>query len=161
MKTLVHVPPIKISSITDEIITIYPSENITILLNLRGYAGLSLNNVPLTLSPNDIFVVNSRDLCVVRSTNALIVAVTVDRSLLKLDTKFKSIYFDCNSAKFKNKNIFLNLRSSIVKTVKLVSGLTQSKAYSVAYEIYDELLENFSSSAPLTKVNSSKINICK
>ena len=158
MNTLIHVPPIKISTITDKAITIYPSESLTVLLNLRGHAKLSLNNVPVTLSPNDILVVNSRDLCTVRQLDAFILAVTVERSLLNLDTKYKSIYFDCNSARFKNKDIFSPLRTSIVKAVKLKTGLTQSKAYSVAYEIFDELIENFSSSAHLTKSRNSKIN---
>lgn len=158
MNTIIHVPPIKFSSITDKAVTIYPSKNVTVLLNLRGYAGLSLNNVPVTLSPNDILVVNSRDLCTVRRSDALVLAVTVERSLLNLDTKFKSIYFDCTSAKFKNKDMFSPLRASIVKAVKLKSGLTQAKAYSVAYEIFDELIEKFSSSAALTKIKNSKIN---
>lgn len=153
-----HVPPIKISSITDKTVTIYPNENIAVLLNLRGYARLVLNNVPVTLAPNDILVVNSRDLCIVRHSDALVLVVTVERSILNLDTKYKAIYFECNSAKFKYKDMFSPLRTSIVKAVKFKADLTQAKAYSIAYEIFDELIENFSSSAPLTKIKNFKIN---
>lgn len=158
MNTLMYVPPIKISSITEKAVTIYPSENIAVLLNLRGDARLSLNNVPVTLSANDIIVINSRDLCTVRHSNALILVITVERSLLNLDTKNKLVYFECNSAKFKNKDLFSNLRAIIVKTVKLKDNLTQPKAYSVAYEIFDELLGKFSSSSASIKIRNSKIN---
>lgn len=158
MDTLIQIPPIKISLIKDKVIPIYPGENVTILLNLRGAARVTLNSLPITLSSNDILAVNPRDLCTVRCPDALILAVTIDRSLLNLDAKYKSAYFDCNSAKSANKDSFAPLRTSIIKTVKLKDSLTQSKAYSVAYEIFDELVENFSSAAALAKIKSSKIN---
>jgi len=77
---------------------------------------------------------------------------------LNLDTKYKSIYFECNSAKFKNKDIFSPLRTSLIKAVKLKNTLTQAKAFSIAYEIFDELIENFSSTVSLTKIKNTKIN---
>lgn len=153
-----HVPPVKILLVKDEIINIYPGENLTVLLNVRGDTKATWNAMPITLAAEDILVANPRDLCTVRCTDGVILALAVDRSLLNLDGKYKALYFDCNSSKSSNKDAFAHLKACVLKAVKLKTDLTQAGAYSLAYEIYGELIDKFASSAALAKIKSSKIN---
>ena len=103
MNILIHVPPIKISSLTETMSTVYPSSAVTVLLNLRGQTRVTVNNIPHTLLTNDIIVLNYRDVCSILRSNSLLLVLSVETSLLNLNSKNKSLYFECDSPKFKNK----------------------------------------------------------
>ncbi len=158
MNILIHVPPIKISSLTETMSTVYPSSAVTVLLNLRGQTRVTVNNIPHTLLTNDIIVLNYRDVCSILRSNSLLLVLSVETSLLNLNSKNKSLYFECDSTKFKNKSPFNNLRASIIKAVKSHNDMTSAKAFSIAYEIIDELTKNFSSSASPTKIRNPIIS---
>lgn len=158
MDTLIYVPPIKISSLTEKTITVYPSSSVTILFNLRGTTRITVNNAPHTLLTNDIIVVNYRDICTILRSKSLLLVLSVETSLLNLNSKTKSLFFNCNSTKFKNKYPFNGLRASIIKAVKSQNALTSARAFSIAYEIIDELIKNFATSSSPTKIRSTRIS---
>lgn len=157
MNTFIYLPPIKISSISNEGTTIFSSTNLSILLNLKKRTNISLNNVFQRLEEGDIVVVNTNELCTVLKSDSLLLNFTIEKSLLNLSTEDKNLYFECNSIDFKNKDLFSNLRTLIGNAVKQ-KNLTQAKAYAIAYEIYDDLVRNFVSVSASVKSKNSKIS---
>lgn len=157
MNTLVHVSPIKLLSISDEAMHSFQSSTIKILLNLKGQTLVSVNNTSCCLNPNDILTVNAYDTCTVFKSNSLMLVLTVEKNQLKLNEEDARAYFVCDSTQFKNKDKFITLKNIVFKLFENINSVTQTKALAVAYEIYDELLNNFTMVAPAARKTTSKI----
>ncbi len=157
MNTLIYISPIKLVSISDEVVHSFQSSNVKLFLNLKGETLISVNNTSYRLMPNDIFVVNAYDICTVYKSNSLLLALTIEKARLKLNEEDMRAYFVCDSTKFRNKDKFINLQNSVFKLLKNFSNITQVKIFSVAYEIYDELLNNFTMVTPAARKGTTKI----
>ncbi|MCM1440024.1 MAG: helix-turn-helix domain-containing protein [Roseburia sp.] len=157
MKTLLNTFPLKLTVISNEVITIMQDNTTWLLLNLKDNTRISVNNVTNSLSENDIVVVNSYDICTVFKSNSTLIALEINKTFLNLNEADKQSYFVCNSTAYKDKSKFYKLRASIIGLITEHKSISQSQAFSVAYGIYDELLKNFSQIRARKKDANNKI----
>ena len=157
MKILLNVPPIKICSISSEEERVLQHRDVVVFLNINGVSHISVNNSSHNLAEGDILVVNPNEIYTVFKSDSMLVMLSMDKSMLKLSSDDAQAYFVCSSAQYKNKDRFYAVRSSILNAVKLKDSLSSVRAYALAYELYGELLENFTKVAPAARKNNTRI----
>ncbi len=157
MKTLLYVPPLKLQYASDEAVHSYKNTDLLIILNLKGHTRIAVNNYSYSLGSGDIIVVNPRETCTVFRSDSAFIMLTIERTWLRLNTEDASAYFLCNSVQFKNKSKFDSIKSAILSAAKGRSNMTQMRALSIAYGIYDELIKNFTMVTPAARKNNTKI----
>ena len=157
MKILLNVPPIKICSISSEEERVFQHRDVVVFLNINGVSHISVNNSSHNLAEGDILVVNPNEIYTVFKSDSMLVMLSMDKSMLKLSTDDAQAYFVCSSAQYKNKDKFYAVRSSILNALKRKDSLSSVRAYAFAYELYGELLENFTRVAPAARKNNTRI----
>lgn len=158
MNTLINSFPLSMSAINNEKLNVFQSTSIRLFLNLKGETKISINNVPYNLAANDLIILNAYDICTIFKSNSILIALEIDTTLLNLSETDKKAYFVCNSTLTKNKEKFSFLKSIIVRLINNYTEISQPKAFSAAYEIYDELLKNFTQLQQSARKVNSKIN---
>ncbi len=157
MKALLYVPPLKLQYAADESVHSYQSDNLLIILNLKGRTRVAVNNVSYSLAAGDVLVVNPREICTVYRSDSALFLLTIERSWLKLNAEDASAYFMCNSTQYKNKARFAAIESAIIAAAENRTAMTQTRAMAIAYDIYDELLKKFTVITPAARNNNTKI----
>ena len=157
MKILLNVPPIKICSISSEEERVFQHRDVVVFLNINGVSHISVNNTSHSLAEGDILVVNPNEIYTVFKSDSMLVMLSMDKSMLKLSSDDAQAYFVCSSAQYKNKDKFYAVRSSILNALKRKDSLSSVRAYALAYELYGELLENFTKVAPAARKNNTRI----
>ena len=157
MKTLLTVPPVKICGVSSEEERVFQHRDLVVLLNISGVSHISVNNTSHNLAEGDIFVINPNEIYTVFKSDSMLTILRIDKPMLKLSDDDAQAYFVCNSTQYKNKDKFYAVRNSILNALKRKDSLSAVRAYALAYELYSELLENFTKVAPAARKNNTRI----
>lgn len=124
--------------------------DLEILLCLKGSAKLNLNNKNYEFAKNEIVLINRLESYQITNSNGIIASIILRRKFLNLDDKTATIGFYCNSLEYSNKSVFLNLIRICTYLVSdyFKNNFSMIKAYSYAYSILAELVQDF----PTTKI---------
>lgn len=149
--------------ISIENLTVFNEENIKnnsydILFSIRDEQGVVVNNNVYTMNEYDIIVINPYTDYRFFKNNTEIVRIKINHVITNsLFDELPNI--ECNSCTYKNKEKFRSIYISIIHYIKTYKNISVAKAYSLAYQFIDELVSNFKSDAPTSKVKSKLLEI--
>lgn len=134
--------------------------NLEILFALKGSATLAINGKKYDFKSGEIVLINNLESYQITNLIGIVATITIKRDKLNLDEKINTTSFYCNSLEYSNKNIFLSLEKKCYSLIKNYFGgnFSNIKALSYAYDIIDELVQNFPRTASSSKDQNNKMD---
>lgn len=157
MNTLYKTISLKVNLINNQKINIYRDSNAKILFNVKGETKVFINDKEYIMNKEDIVFSNQYDAISVFESDSLLVIFDIDLMSLNLPGYIKKCNFNCNSTNVNDKKQFDSIKKLIIDLLKNINDISDLKATSQIYEIFDELYLKFKSEDTLIRQKRTKI----
>ncbi len=147
-ESLVNIPPLRISCLYTEERREEFNNNQLLLLVVKGTARITADNVTHFYAPGNIAIINPNEKYVVDKSNALMIAVAIDKEVLHLGNEERLAIFVSNPLQPDNKDKARIIYHCVQEILKNKQILSHTLVLSVTYRIMHELYVNFSDNIP-------------